>query len=264
MIAVFTVLLVLTLSMVIVRIATVALTLTGLSDPLARFQARSAFFGVGFTTKESEDVVNHPVRRRIIMLLMLLGQVGIITSAATLIGSFARIDDQAAGLNSYWPRLGVLITGVVILWWISHSRHIDRAMSLLITWALKRWTTIEVRDYSALLRLSHNYSVSELQVEPEDWLAGQTLAQLQLAKEGVLVLGIERASGRYIGAPRGSTRLSSGDTLILYGREETLVDLDQRQAGLQGNMHHVIAVTQEHEIEEQQETGESDAADPPT
>ena len=35
---------------------------TGTSSELARFQARSAFTGVGFTTSEAESVVLHPVR----------------------------------------------------------------------------------------------------------------------------------------------------------------------------------------------------------
>jgi hypothetical protein len=73
-------LVVLVLSLLVVRIATVALALTGLSQQLARFQARSAFTGSGFTTAESEKVVAHPVRRRIIMVLMLLGNAAIIRS----------------------------------------------------------------------------------------------------------------------------------------------------------------------------------------
>ena len=63
MISIVTLLLVLTLSILLVRIATVALTHTGLSRESAKFQARSAFTDVGFTTSESEKVVNHPIRR---------------------------------------------------------------------------------------------------------------------------------------------------------------------------------------------------------
>lgn len=44
----------------ITRIATIALTHTGLSRQTARFQARSAFTVVGYTTSESEKLVNHP------------------------------------------------------------------------------------------------------------------------------------------------------------------------------------------------------------
>ena len=58
---------VLGLSLVITRIATTALSLTGLSWEAAKFQARSAFTGTGFTTSEAERVVDHPVRRRVIV-----------------------------------------------------------------------------------------------------------------------------------------------------------------------------------------------------
>ncbi len=64
------------LSLLVTRVASIALAMTGLSHDLAKFQARSAFTGVGFTTSEAEKVVAHPVRRRILMLLMLLGNAG--------------------------------------------------------------------------------------------------------------------------------------------------------------------------------------------
>lgn len=50
MLAIGTVLAALLLSLLITRIATNALSVTGLSRETARFQARSAFTGVGFTT----------------------------------------------------------------------------------------------------------------------------------------------------------------------------------------------------------------------
>lgn len=89
MISIVTLLIVLTLSILLTRIATVALTHTGLSRESAKFQARSAFTGVGFTTSESEKVVNHPIRRRILLMLMLLGNAGI-----GFIGGGAILKDQ--------------------------------------------------------------------------------------------------------------------------------------------------------------------------
>lgn len=72
-------------------LTTLTLSLTGLSREAAQFQARSAF-----TTSESEAVVNHPVRRRIAMLLMLAGGAGIITTLATVLLSFSRIEASAS------------------------------------------------------------------------------------------------------------------------------------------------------------------------
>lgn len=88
MIAIISLLLVICISILITRIATVALAHTGLSKEAARFQARSAFTGAGFTTHESERVVNHPVRRRIILSLMLLGNAGVVTAVSSSMLTF--------------------------------------------------------------------------------------------------------------------------------------------------------------------------------
>ena len=76
------------LSLLITRFAVLVLVVTGLSWESARFQARSALTGSGFTTSESEAVVDHPVRRRVIMRLMLIGNAGIVTVIASLVLSF--------------------------------------------------------------------------------------------------------------------------------------------------------------------------------
>lgn len=65
------------LSIIITKIAAQALVNTGLAKEASKFQARSAFTGVGFTTKEAEKVVNHSVRRIIIRTLMLIGNMGL-------------------------------------------------------------------------------------------------------------------------------------------------------------------------------------------
>jgi Trk-type K+ transport system membrane component len=54
MVALATVVIVMLLFLIVTRVTTVVLTLTGMSRGSARFQARSAFSGVGFTTSEAE------------------------------------------------------------------------------------------------------------------------------------------------------------------------------------------------------------------
>jgi len=108
-ITIITLLLVVLISAIIVRIGAVALEMTGLSRDVAAFQAQSAFSGVGFTTSESEYVVSHPVRRRIIRILMLLGSAGVTSAIATLVLSFVGTTKEEAGYRmvsyslGYWP-----------------------------------------------------------------------------------------------------------------------------------------------------------------
>jgi hypothetical protein len=224
------------------------------SRDLAQFQALSAFTRCGFSTRESEGIVNHPIRRRIVMHLMLLGNAGIVIAIASVLSLFIGNDEDSV---AFWRRLLVLGIGTGLLWVISSSKLVERLMRQAHVWALKRWTHIEIRDYTALLRVAKDYTVSELRVHPGDWLQGQTLAQLQLPREGVLVLGIERRGGAYIGTPRGDTVVESGDSLLIYGRQDSLLDLHQRRAGMLGNLDHVMAVTRQIDLEEEEEENQA-------
>lgn len=252
--------LVIVISLMVVRIATIALVLTGISHQLAQFQARSAFTGAGFTTSESDKVTQHPVRRKIIMLLMLLGNAGIVTAVSSLMLSFVNTGDQHQ--VSIWLRFGLLGVGLGVLWFITQSQWVDHRLNNLVEWALRRWTDLEVADYSNLLHLGHGFMVVEMVVEEHDWLVEHDLAGLRLSEEGVLVLGIDRPGNEYIGAPRGQTKLHAGDTVILYGPRELLTNLDERRAGSRGNWDHHKAVdkqlqAQREQAELEQETEES-------
>lgn len=228
-------------SLVITRVATVALTITGLSEEAAKFQARSAFTGTGFTTKEAEAVVNHPVRRRIIMFLMIIRSAGLVTIMLSLILSFLGSASEASKLQ----RLAWLVGGVFVLWLIASSKKVERVMSRAIEWAFLRWTNLDVRDYDGLLRLSDGYNVMEINVKEGDWVAGKNLRSCYLPEEGITVLGITRNDGTYIGGPRGDTEIYNGDTLILYGRVEKLQELNRRRADAAGDRAHERAVSEQ-------------------
>jgi len=243
------------LSLLITHIASMALTMTGLSRDLAKFQARSAFTGVGFTTNEAEKVVAHPVRRRILMLLMLLGNAGIVTSISSLVLTFV----GTTGPIGQLMRFGSIALGLGLIWVLSNSRWLNRVLSWLIHWALKRWTRLEVRDYSNLLHLKGDYQVSELKVDKEDWLANKSLSDLCLRDEGLVVLGIQRPDGRYLGAPNGQTCINPQDLLILYGRANNLSELDSRQANRQGDAAHQNAMAKQKQVVSEQNRQEETA-----
>jgi hypothetical protein len=219
-------------SLLVTRVATVMLTLTGLSQESAQFQARSAFSGVGFTTSESESVVNHPVRRRIIMTLVLLGNAGVVTVLVSLLLSFSNVDSSSDAV----VRLGLLAGGLAFVWVVARSRLANRALSRVIERALRRFTDLDTRDYVGLLRLADNWVVAELEVEEDDWLCNSPLRDLDLSEEGMLVLGIERTGGRWVGAPSGRTSLHAGDIVVLYGIQEMIDRLDHRHRGAEGEL----------------------------
>lgn len=253
MIAIATLLVVVTVTLIVNRVGTIALTATGLSAEVAHFQARSALTGVGFTTTESELIVSHPMRRRIVLTLMLLGNAGMVTIIATLVVGFAGRGDPTNAL----ARVGTLAGGLILILLAARSKTVDRLLSKYISRALRRFTKLELRDYVQLLDLASNHAVAELGVEAASWVAEHQLADLHLPAEGVLVLGIRRTDGTFLGAPRGHTRIHEHDTLILYGYADVLEDLGNRKVGMAGDRAHLELMS---EIAERQ--AEEDAADP--
>ena len=270
MIAIATLLVVLTVSLLCVRVATVMLVLTGLSLPLARFQARCAFTGCGYTTTESEQLVNHPVRRQIISTMMLLGNAGIVTTVGTLAaglladrgeqvhraavptGKLPHRRPSAAGYP-LWARLAFLVGGVAALWVVARSKLVERWLNRWTFRLLRRYTSIEIRDYANLMHLSGEYGINELRVDAGDWVADRPLRELRLTSEGVIVLGINRRDGSFDGTPTATMRARAGDTMILYGRVDRLGELDRRRADDRGLQAHAAAVAdaEAREAEEQ-------------
>jgi hypothetical protein len=243
MLAAASLLVVVLVALLVMRVATAVLTMTGLSRESARFQVRSALTGVGFTTSETEAVVNHPVRRRVVMTLMLAGSAGVITAVTALIISFAGTNREGALL-----RLVLLVCGLAVLLVLARSAAFDRLLQRLISRVLARYTELDVRDYAALLRISGDYTITELYVEETDWIANRRLDELDLPHEGIQVLGIVEPEGHYRGTPAGRTLIRPRDTLILYGRDDALAEVDRRRAGPAGDAEHVAAVEEQRRL----------------
>ncbi len=254
MLAIISLIVVLALSFLITRIATVALSHTGLSTEVARFQARSALTGAGFTTSESERVVNHPVRRRILMLLMLVGNAGIITAVSSLILAFVGQEDA----DNLWLKVLLLVAALVVLWTVATSDWVDRRLTRITDRALRRYTSLEVRDFANLLGLSGEYRIVETLVPPSHWLANKTLEESCLREEGVLVLAIQRADGAFRGTPAKTTRIEPEDTVILYGHIDALKAVDERKSDWTAEGEHREAVTRQaqREAQEREEAGD--------
>jgi K+/H+ antiporter YhaU regulatory subunit KhtT len=232
-------LMILILSTLVIRVASVALTLTGISRDIAHFQALSAFTGVGFTTSEAEHIINHPVRRRIITIVIRLGSLGLVTTITSLLLTFVNTSDTSEQIT----RLVVLAVAISAFGLLAMSSRLDAHLTKVIQLVLSRWTKLNVYDYESMLRLTDGYSVGEMLVRPESWVANQTLTDAGLHHEGIIVLGIYREDGTYIGAPRDQTALRPGDRLIIYGKEKSLRELDKRLAGVEGDNEHQKAVS---------------------
>jgi hypothetical protein len=233
--------------MFILRVATIMLIHTGLSKDLAHFQARSAFTCCGYTTRESEAIAEHPVRRRVVLALMTLGSGTVVMAISLLIPLFVGSNQSTLGLVRQVLGLG---TGICVIWMISMSQWFDRLMLRIVEGALNRWSNVQVHDYHSLLQVGAGFAVGEVALAPGHWLVGRTLAAVRLGDEGIHVLGIKRANGSYIGAPTGRTYFRRDDVVLLYGLQEFIGELEIRMVGPEGDKQHEARSHHVHDLRE--------------
>ncbi len=251
MIALISLFIIVILSISVVRIGAIALELTGISPEVAAFQAQSAFSGAGFTTTESESIVNHPVRRRIIRTLILMGSVGITSVIATVILTFTGPSE-----GNLWGRSGLLLAGLILIFILSRSQWLTALMKRVIVKALSRNRNLQLLDYYEILGIAKGYSISRLKIKPDNWAAGRALKELDLNKEGTLVLSIHRSDDneeKFI-VPNGDTVIRPGDDLTVYGRCDGSECLFSRQRGSEGDRAHARQCAEAQKIEELQES----------
>lgn len=178
------------------------------------------------------------------MVIMLLGNIGIATVVATVIVSLL-----STASSENWLRNILLFIGCLsLLWVIAVSHFVERNLNRIIAWGLKKWTRLDVQDYVAILHLQNEFAVWEMKVEPNSWLTGKSLIEAGLSREGVLILGIQRKDGFYIGAPQGISSIHAGDALVMYGTLPRLEELDRRHTGKAGDQAHLDAIV-EHQAE---------------
>lgn len=211
MIAALTLILIFAVSFFLIRVASVALRLTGLSGSNARFQAMSALTGTGFTTTEAELITNYPIRRNIIAGLMLLGNLGIVSIISTTMISFVRID---ADFQAVMTQLAWMVGGTILFFTVMLNPFVDRTLCGLIRYILKKHTFLGGRHYNRLLQLGDKLSVSEHQFFDSEPVAA---AQLQTRFEDITILAVKRSTGETQPFSEALSPICPGDSLIIFG-----------------------------------------------
>lgn len=202
----------LSLSVFVTRIAAVALRITGLDEQSARFQSLSAFTGTGFTTSEAESVVNYPIRRRIVMILMITGNFGLVSVFATLVMSLVITEGEA---DAVIAQVSWLLGGLVLLWVLILNKRADRIICSFIGRILESTTFLGKRRYHRLLQVSDGYSVCEHPVGQLDHVE-ERLKNLNLE-----VLVLKRADGDVMHEQLQAGGLEAGDSLVVFGPDSS-------------------------------------------
>jgi hypothetical protein len=195
-----------------VKIGTIALRLTGMEERRASFQALSAVTGTGFTTREAEMVMVDPRRRRIIGILMVFGNVVLVTLISLLVTVFMN--------RSQWFAVPIQVVllgiGGILFYALLHMRGFTGRIKEWLYRKMMARMRVQEHLVCEVLALAEGYGVAEVWVRPELPFAGKTLAEARLREQGMLVLAIRRED-RVLPSPSGDERILPEDRLICYG-----------------------------------------------
>lgn len=200
----------------VLEIAVVLLRSTGLRRQISRFQVVSMMTGTGFTTKESELILRHPMRRRIGMFLIMFGAF----SLAVIISSISTIMAESFHI----PQL---------VWTVAFLAFL---LAVLRFPAVNRFLVRQMHD-----RLQQSFDLKELPVQEsfemkaEDLFVdiplhsasnhvGRKVRELLDESQDMNLLFIKRGQGT-IRKERLDTELVSGDILYIFGSKSELEQL---------------------------------------
>jgi len=222
MAAALTLLVLLAGSLFIVRIASVILRLTGLPDHVARFQSVSALTGAGFTTTESESIVNFPIRRKVIVSLMILGNLGLVSVLSTFVIAFG----ESAGDIEAMIRQGLLIIAVVVFIVIMMTnKTLDNILCRAIGRSLGKFVIADQQHFRTELAMGETHCIADHVYRGQQNLG---LHKIIPGEANIEVLSIRG---------KGQTHYKPFDPDILIGQNETLVCFGDMQSHRELALH---------------------------
>lgn len=199
--------------LIFIEIFIVSPKITGLSREKARFQVISLLTSTGFTTKESELITQHPVRRKIAEEIMIFKYVGGIIGTATL-------------FNAYLDSLIRKVEPMDILIWISmlaiilailKNKWLLNKISFFIEMQLINQSNKNKKKYkSEGLWTREDFGIVDVVVEEGSYLVGMRLKDAGLKNKYIQVLQIDKGDKHYP-FPKVDYVFEPGDKLTIYG-----------------------------------------------
>jgi len=202
----------------IVRIGAIMLMMTGLGEQRAIFQALSAFTNTGFTTSEAELITHNPHRRKIAMVLMILGYSSFAMGIAGLFGSF--VQTRIIHLPFYLIALVILI--LLFYWMATRKKWIKGLDRIIESWLIRR-EKLQKDELEDLWPFDEEFGIMAVKIHGASSLIGKTPAELKLADRNIDLLTIRRKAA-FIHFPPETETFQEGDAVIICGERHEARD----------------------------------------
>lgn len=204
----------------LVEILAIVFRVTGLDAQKSRFQVISILTHTGFTTRESELIAQHPLRRKLasgLMLVSYLAQVSLISLLLNM------ISQNITQLLYVAAALAVIVAVFLFITKNKYiSRKIDKFVEKIILKRIMKQT--KRRSVDQVLKISPEFAVYEILVDGSGFLVNKTLQDAKLSEMFIHVLKVDRGS-ETVDFPSADFLIQDGDILIVYGKIKYIKEL---------------------------------------
>ncbi len=214
--AFFILLVLISIYLFIIEVFTVIFMLTGLSHTRSVFQVISLLTNSGFTTNESEVIVTSRRRRKLAIIVMIIGNLLNVSVISTLVNITITIYRDPT-FNYAQAFVGLCIFVLII---IMHRRvpFIRTHLNTLIKNIANRWMYSKKSNPLLVLDNFHGYGIVEVKIiEVPSLLADKTIFESRISNNfGIRVLFIKRGD-TYIGDIDDEQIILPLDRVIMFG-----------------------------------------------
>ena len=203
----------------LVEILSVVFKMTGLELYKARFQIISIITHTGFTTRESELITQHSLRRRLTSILMIVSYV----AQVTLISLFVNILINNQRQLIYAGALLLLCTLFIVI--ITRTEYVSDKFNIFVEKLLsKRIASQKKMSIDQVLKLSKDFGVFEFVLDEDNPYCNLKLSDSNLSNKQIHILKVDRGSNT-VDFPDADFTLNQGDRLVIYGRTSSVTEI---------------------------------------
>ncbi|PLR96082.1 TrkA C-terminal domain-containing protein [Bacillus sp. T33-2] len=199
----------------VIEINVILFRLTGLEHEIARFQVISMLTGTGFTTEESELIIEHPLRRKLGAFLILFGAF----SLAVIISAITNLLSD----SFFAMEIGYIAAILIVLLLVLKIPALQKNLSKKMKSELVHHYKLADLPVSDVIMTGEDDEICEISIEEDSRYEGKTFKEIIDEQEDIMVLFIKRGDVK-IRNEAYKTKIQAGDRAILYGDQKTILD----------------------------------------
>ncbi|XHU85513.1 hypothetical protein GW626_19625 [Peribacillus muralis] len=197
----------------VIEISVTLLKLTGLKSKVARFQVISMLTGTGFTTDESKSIIDHPVRRKISMFLILFGAF----SLAVIISSISTLLSDDLRLTELSIIIGILVVATVFI----KSPFMNNRLSAKMKSEMYNHYELWQHPIEDVLFLEDDDVVMKIDIYEKSDLIDVKVGDMLPQEADINLLFVESGEVK-LRKKLCEYKIKLGDILFLYGNKEEI------------------------------------------